>query len=164
MVDWDEISSTQRETWAHKSCKGTFFKESYITNLEVQPSEVVMEVNDNVSIDENMDTPLRVSNRKALSFTEGKNNCIVCDAVKKERGRVIPTTQITLRDNKDKFHKAEEKLKEFAKIHIENNNEEYLHGARRIQLQLSTGSLFAADVSYHPSCYERFRSPGWKRS
>ena len=58
---------------------------------------------------------------------------------------------------------AEDTLKDFAEIHIRDNNEKYVEGARRILLTLSTSSsLLAADVAYHrEGCYIPFRSHYW---
>ena len=60
--------------------------------------------------------------------------------------------------------KAEPTLKEFAEIHIKNNNVKYVKGAKRILLTLSTKSLLAANVAYHQKeCFKPSRSPAWKR-
>ena len=60
--------------------------------------------------------------------------------------------------------KEEPTLKEFAEIHIKNNNLKYAEGAKRILLTLSTKYLLAANVAYHQEeCYKPFRSPAWKR-
>ena len=44
-------------------------------------------------------------------------------------------------------------MKEYAEIHLKLDNEKYIDSANRI---------FAADVSYHKSCYDGFRSSWWK--
>ena len=98
------------------------------------------------------------------NFSDSGGSCIICNEKKyKRKGRVVPLVLITLRDNTTKSHKAEEKLKEFADIHLSNSRTPYLDGAKRIRLQLNVKSLFAADVSYHRDCYLNFRSPKWKR-
>ena len=53
-------------------------------------------------------------------------------------------------------------MKEYAEIHLKLNTEKYIDSANRILLILGTSSLFAADVSYHKSCYEAFRESWWK--
>ena len=59
--------------------------------------------------------------------------------------------------------KAEPTIKEFAEIHIKNNNLKYVEGAKRILLT-STKSLLAANVAYHQEeCYKPSRIPAWKR-
>ena len=83
---------------------------------------------------------------------------IICNEEKRKKGRPIPLTIISVTD------KAEKTLQEFSELHIKNNNQKYLDGARRILLTLATKSLLAADVAYHQqSCYEPFRSSAWKR-
>ena len=60
------------------------------------------------------------------------------------------------------MHKAEKKKKkkeiEYAEIHISNNTN-FKRAGERILRTLSTKPLFAADVGYHKSCYDVFRSP-----
>ena len=38
-----------------------------------------------------------------------------------------------------------------------------MEGANRILLTLATRSLLASDVIYHKSCYQAFRTKGWKK-
>ena len=48
-------------------------------------------------------------------------------------------------------------------MHIKKNYLKYVEGAKRIGLTLSTKSLLAENVAYHPEdCYETFQSPDWK--
>ena len=48
-------------------------------------------------------------------------------------------------------------------IHVESQTK-YKDGGERILRTLATNSsLFAADVGYHKSCYESFRSPKWNK-
>ena len=63
----------------------------------------------------------------------------------------------------DGSYTAEETLKENANGHIALNNKQYIEGAKRILLMLNTISLFAADVSYHRTCYDSCRSPWWEK-
>ena len=39
----------------------------------------------------------------------------------------------------------------------------HIEGAKKIVLMLNTTSLFAADVSYHPTCYDSFRTSWWEK-
>lgn len=87
-----------------------------------------------------------------------KKKCIICNEDKRVKGRLIEVQTISITD------KAQKTLEEYANIHMRNNNEKYIDGARRILLTLSSKSLLAADVAYHKrQCYEAFRSPKWKR-
>ena len=63
----------------------------------------------------------------------------------------------------DGTYKAEDTLKEYAEIHLKSKNERFIDSTNRILLVLETSLLFAADVLYHKSYYESFRSPWWKR-
>lgn len=61
------------------------------------------------------------------------------------------------------LHQAEMQLIEFAEIH-RTRNSKYKDAADRVILQRTTKSLFAADVGFHTSCYDNFRSPSWKKT
>ena len=76
---------------------------------------------------------------------------------KKDKGRPLPLTNISLTE------KEEKSLKEYSELHIKNNNGKYIDGANRILLTLATRSLIVADVAYHKSCYQAFQSKGWKK-
>ena len=39
----------------------------------------------------------------------------------------------------------------------------HIEGVKKIVLMLNTTSLFAADVSYHPTCYDSFRTSWWEK-
>ena len=56
----------------------------------------------------------------------------------------------------------EKKLIEYTEIHISNNTK-FKSVGERILLTLSAKSMFAADVGYHKSCYDVFRSPKWNK-
>ena len=62
----------------------------------------------------------------------------------------------------DGTYVAESTLKEYGEIHLKLDNEKYTDSANRILVVLGTSLLFAADVSYHKSCYDGFRSSWWK--
>ena len=53
-------------------------------------------------------------------------------------------------------------MKEYVEIHLKLDNERYIDSVNRILLVLGTSSLFVANVSYHKSCYDGFRSSWWK--
>ena len=84
--------------------------------------------------------------------------CVICNKDIRVKGRLVPPKTISIVD------KTEPRLKEFAEIHIKNNNLKYVEGAKRILVTLSTKSLLAANVAYHQKeCYKPSRSPAWKR-
>ena len=162
MIDWE--SSSQK--WAHKACKGQFLKDIYLagqqrleTPREAHSADIP--AHDDIS---NEDAEPRRSDRIQLSYSSSwsndlKKRCIICNENKWAKGRLIPVQTISI------INKAQEKLVEYANIHITNNNEKYRDGAKRILLTLSTKTLLAADVGYHKQiCYEPFRSPVWKRN
>ena len=80
--------------------------------------------------------------------------CIVCY---EEKRRPLPSTNISLKE------KTKKTLKEYSELHIKNNNATYIDGANLILLTLATRSLLAADVAYHESFYQAFRSKGCKK-
>ena len=165
LVNWQDSS----DKWAHKACKGKFFKKEFLesqTQLtsttqvpleEEQPSnESAAEISDEIE-------SRRQSSRQQHKYDsswidENQKCCIICSKDIRVKGRLIPPKTISIVD------KAEPTLKEFAEIHIKNNNLKYVEGAKRILLTLSTKSLLAANVAYHQEeCYKPFRSPAWKR-
>ena len=167
LVGWPDLNSN-KEIWSHKSCKGKFFKETFLSSYE----EKLKEKENNFSIITSDDNAMEIDDapsyiresRSKLDCSDTRSSCIICNEKKYEKGRAVPLVLIILRVNTTKSYKAEEKLKEFADIHLRNGKTPYLDGAKRIRLQLSVKSLFAADVSYHRECYLNFRTPKWKRS
>ena len=161
MIDWE--SSSQK--WAHKACKGQFLKDIYLAGqqrLETPREAHSADIPAHDDISHEDEEPRR-SDRIQLSYSSSwsndlKKRCIICNENKWAKGRLIPVQTISI------INKAQEKLVEYANIHITNNNEKYRDGAKRILLTLSTKTLLAADVGYHKQiCYEPFRSPVWKR-
>ena len=168
LVDW----SASGDKWAHKLCKGLFFKDKFLQSQVVpniptadadnQMVETVNtpHINDNSLLEDH----IRQSSRKQLSYNSSwqnteKKRCIICNEDRHVKGRIVPVQTISITD------KAEETLKEYANIHLQSNNLKYVDGANRILLTLATKSLLAADVAYHKKlCYEPFRSPVWKRA
>ena len=168
MVEW----SSTGEKWAHKACKGKFFKEQYLVSQDQLLETDETRENEesfvaygnqnecNVSEDEQRRRNDRQKYRYESSWqSDDKKRCIICNEDKRIKGRLVDVQTITITG------KAEKTLKEFAEIHVESNNQKYIDGARRILLTLSTSSLLAADVAYHKKlCYEPFRSPVWKKT
>ena len=54
-------------------------------------------------------------------------------------------------------------MKEYSELRNKNNNAKYIDGANWILVTLPTRSLLPADVAYHKSCYQAFRSKGRKK-
>ena len=105
---------------------------------------------------------------------DDEKRCIICNKDIRVKGRLVPPKTISIVDKAEGrlvplktisiVDKAEPTLKEFAEIHIKNNNLKYVEGAKRILLTLSIKSLLAANLAYHQKeCYKSFRSPAWKR-
>ena len=130
--------------------------------MDVSVTEV--NVTENAAMTEQPSTS-RNSVRKSCKYKSSKDDrkCIVCNKIKYAKGRTVPLLGITLKKSEEGSQEAEKTLKEFAKIHLHNNNETYKESANRIILTTSITTLFAADVSYHKQCYQRFRSPWWKK-
>ena len=59
---------------------------------------------------------------------------------------------VSLNQTVDGTYKAEDKLTEFAEIHLKSKSEGFIDGGNRILLVLGTSSLFVPHVSYHKSC------------
>ena len=148
LVDWNNTDVKM----AHKACKGNFFKESYLSSqhkLEDVPesttSSIVLLINDTEE-DMTMTEPRQTSSRRSLwqsctyiSSLEDRK-CIICNEIKYAKGRVVPLLNITLRKRGDDMHEAEKTLREFAKIHLESNNETYKDSAHRILLTTNVSS------------------------
>ena len=142
LVDW----TNNQEQWAHKGCKGKFFKTEFLNNQEpittvtnATPAETEVET----TPENNCEIPdVRKSARKQYKYEsswkeEEKKRCIICNEDKKEKGRLIPLTTISIVD------KAEETLEEYAEIHIKNKNQKYLDGAKRIH----SNSVYNVSIS-----------------
>ena len=167
MVDWKFTG----EKWAHKTCKGKFFKEHFLVsqnqifedNKTCESEKCVVASGTENKCNKNENEQGRRSDRQKYRYesswqSDDKKRCIICNEDKKIKGRLVDVQTIAITE------KAEKTLKEFAEIHVQSNNQKYIDGARRILLTLSTTSLLAADVAYHKKlCYEPFRSPVWKK-
>ena len=168
-VDWPNL----KEAWAHKSCKGNFFKETYMTNQPLASNEKeIDELSSFSSFSSNVENlqtmnpllPPRRSNRQSLAYTSsGKEAvCIICNEKKYDKGREVQVKTMYLKEVNETIHKAEKKLIEYAEIHVSNNTK-FKGAAEKILLTLSSKTLFVADVGYHKSCYDAFRSPKWNK-
>ena len=154
---------------AHKPCKGTFFKESFLTSKEKEAATVASVSNntdENTTIEDTTSIhSIRKSSRKLTQYKSSLDdrNCIICNGIKYERGRKVSSLSMILRKHEKENHQAEETLTIFANIHIQNDTK-YKDAAQRILLQQNVSTLFATNVSYHKDCYQSFRSPCWERS
>ena len=163
-VDWNNTD----EKYAHKACKSTFFKESFLNSqrlTENSPNE-----KDTLSIPspsvqtESQPTSVRRSTRQNLLYKSNQieRMCIICNNHRYINRRLDQLINTALKRAVDGTYVAESTLKEYAEIHLKLDNEKYIDSANRILLVLGTSSLFAADVSYHKSRYDGFRSSWWK--
>ena len=84
--------------------------------------------------------------------------CIICNNHQYIKGRLDQLINIALKGAVDGTYVAESTLKEHAEIHLKLDNGKYIDSANKVLLVLGTSSLFAADVPYHKSCYDGFRS------
>ena len=106
-----------------------------------------------------IDEPPHTRDTRSKISSGTSDDCTICNKKQFVKGRIVPLILITLRDKTTKAHRAEEKLKKFADLHLNNNESPYTDGAKRIKLQLTVKALFAADACYHRSCYQNFMSP-----
>ena len=163
-VDWNNTD----EKYAHKACKSTFLKNLFLTRknwqkilrmkMTLYPALVLL-------FKQSQPTSVRKSTRQNLLYKSNQiepNKCIICNNHRYIKGQLDQLINIALKRAVDGTYVAESTLKEYAEIHLKLDNEKYIDSANRILLVLGTSSLFAADVSYHKSCYDGFRSSWWK--
>ena len=107
---------------------------------------------------------MRKSTRQNLLFksNQTERKCVICKNHRYIKGRLDQLINIVLKRAVDGTYVANSTLKEYAEIRIKLDNEKYIDSANRILLVLGTSSLFAADISYHKSCYDGFHSSWWK--
>ena len=152
-----------------KSCKGTFFKESFLNTqiyIEHNETEEITKINQTQNDSSNVEPQLsRRSDRKSLECksSQEQRKCIICNTDRFLKGRKEALQNSSLKMELDGSYTAEETLKENANGHIALNNQQYIEGAKQILLMLNTTSLFAADVSYHRTCYDSCRTSWWKK-
>ena len=163
-VDWNKTD----EKYAHKACKSTFFKESFLDSqrlTENSPNE-----NNTVAIPspsvqtESQATSVRKSTRQNLLYksNQTERKCIICSNHRYIKVQLDQLINIAFKRAADRTYVAESTFKEYAEIHLKLDNAKYIDSENRIHLVLGTSSLFAADVSYHKSSSDGFRSSWWK--
>ena len=137
-VDW----TSKDDKYAHKARKNVFFdKRAWERQTRLPSAERPREAdhcqqsssNQERGETEKTSRPIRRSMRKEYEYSsswtdESKKKCIICNAEKKEKGRTVPVQTIALT------------LEGFAHIHIENSNEKYVAGVKRILLTLTSKS------------------------
>ena len=135
-------------------------------NIEHNETEEITEINQTENDNSKVEPQLsRRSNRKTLEHKSSQEQWkyIICNTDRFLKGRKVALQNLSLKRKHDGSYVAEETLKEYANVHIALNNQQYIEGAKRILLMLNTTSLFAADVSYHRTCYDSFRTSWWKK-
>ena len=134
LVDWEK-----GEKLAHKACKGTFFKESFLISKEKKATTVASVSNntdENTTIEDTTSIhSIRKSSRKLTQYKSSLDdrNCIICNGIKYERGRKVSSLSMILRKHEKENHQAEETLTKFANIHIQNDTK-YKDAAQRFLL------------------------------
>ena len=124
---YDAIDLTNsNDKCGHKACKRKFLKESYLasqktlqTSLEIpRQNELCTDIHNQTLVNP------RRSNGKSLTYSLSnvERKRIICNDSKYHKGRLLLLCNITLKQVESQICKAEEKLIEFAHIHINNNN------------------------------------------
>ena len=131
--------------------------------LDVSVTEV--NVTEDAAMTEQPSTS-RKSVRKSCKYKSSKDDrkCIICNEIKYAKGRTVPLLGITLKKSEEGSHEAQKTLKEFAKIHLHNNNETYKESANRIILTTSITTLFAAMFPTINNVTNDFEVPGGRKS
>ena len=86
LVDWSQLNS-RKEIWGHKSCKGKFFQETFISSYEEKYREkddnstAITPDDDAMEID---DVPSYVRESRS-NFSDSGGSCIICNEKKYER-------------------------------------------------------------------------------
>ena len=120
LVDW----LNERQKMAHKTYKGTFFKDTFLLSqkiIEKEDAGRVEDDNEPSNSDESNETLLRKSTRKSLQYqsTLTGRKCIICNEDRYSKGHLIPLINLSLATPEGQY-KAEATLKKFAKIIIPN--------------------------------------------
>ena len=147
-VDWNNTD----KKYAHKACKSTFFKESFLNSQQLtenSPNE-----NDTLSTPspsvqtESQPKSVRKSTRQNLLYKSNQieRKCIICNNHRYIKGRLDQLINISLKRVVDGTYVAESTLKKYAEIYLKLDNEKYIDSAKRILLVLRTSSLFSANV------------------
>ena len=128
-----KVDCSSKEIWAHKNCKGIFFKGSFLSSQTLISTHVSQDAllpqDIPIESEESEGTStaeMRKSSRQKLVYASSRLEekllkCIICNSDKMEKGRPIPLTLLTFADKTAKCHKAEKSLVEFSKIHLEKD-------------------------------------------
>ena len=89
--------------------------------VSTSEAEVPDTVNDGTTSDD-----IRRSNRRRLTYTSSRLQkeslkCRICNEEIREKGRPLPLTLLTFRNQDIKTHEAEETLMKFSNIYVEKN-------------------------------------------
>ena len=123
-------------------CSGWFCQKEFLKNQKLLLADTV----ESIIIDKPSTSSripernIRTSTRKNMVYPDAvanKKYCIICHKEKKQKGRIVPLTLITLRENDTKKQKAEETLLLFANIYVKHHTK-FKEAAERILLVSST--------------------------
>ena len=146
--------TNSNDKYAHKTCKGKFLKESYLTSQKTLQTSCEIPQQNELGTETQNQTVVnpRRSNRKSLTYSSShfERKCIIRNENKCHKRRLFPLCNITLKQVDSQIYKAEEKLIEFAHVHINNNN---LEAANRILLTNTSKS--------YKCCFYNFHSLWW---
>ena len=111
---------------AHKSCKRTFFKDSYLNSQPLIPStpvesEALLTPNFS-STDQSLG--LRKSSRQSLQYksNQAERKCIICNKDRYTKDQWDHLQSILLERTVDVAYKAEDTLKEYDEIQFKSTN------------------------------------------
>ena len=133
----------------NKSCKGSFFKGSYIKSPPLIPStpkesEALLKT-DVSSTDQS--SGWRKSSRQSLQSNQAERKCIICNKDRYTNGRLDHLQNISLKRGVDGTYKAKDTLKEYAEIYSKSKNERFIDSgnpcAKRVCIRSYYGSHFS---------------------
>ena len=119
LADWEKGGKI-----AHKACKGTFFKESFLILKEKEAAtvpSVSYNTDENTTIEDTTNIhSIRKSSRNLTQYKSSPDdrNRIICNEVKYEKGRNVSLLSMTLKKHGKENHQAGKTLTKFANIHI----------------------------------------------
>ena len=107
---------------------------------------------------------LHKSSRQRFQYRSNiaERKCIICNKDRYTKGQLHHLQNILLKRTVDGTYKAENKLKEYAEMHLKLKNEGFIDSANRILFVLGNSSLFATDISYHNHIMSLSVVPGGK--
>ena len=157
--------TNSNDKYAHKTCKGKFLKESYLTSQKTLQTSCEIQQQNELGTETQNQTVVNPhrSNRKSLTYSLSsvEREWIICNENKYHKGRLLPLGNITLKQVDSQIYKAEEKLIEFAHLHINNNNLKYIEAANRSLITSTSKYFFVTDVLYHKCCFYNIHSLWW---